>query len=128
MKEEKDVAKFYAYKKWRRKRGKSKDPTRIERITIRFTQKECELIRDRAKDCGLPLSTFVRLTLLDKPPREGMPYDTIMALQGLSGVTSELATLNRKAQIYNYIDKKKLQEICDYVVNYLEDVRSRWVN
>ena len=115
---------FYKYKR----RKKSTEPHRIMKITIRLYYKEYETLQRRVKKSGLSLSTFVRKCVFEKPPREGMPYDTIMAFRGLYGVISQLEEMQRIAKTFNYINKEKLEKTCDYLEKYLEDARETWIN
>jgi len=71
---------------------------------IRFTEKEYQMLCRRAKQTGLPKSTYIRFMIMGSCPKEHPDDRFHVVMRQLSGICNNAHQIARKANAFGFID------------------------
>lgn len=96
-------------------------------VSVKFSDKELELVDEYAYETNRLRSTYIRDIVLGRTPRQRPPeafYDVLKELRYISNNLNQLAI---KAHKLNYIDELKYQQEVDTLNNLILEIKNKYL-
>ena len=96
-------------------------------ISVKFSDKELDLIDNYAYETGRRRSTYIRDVVLGKPPRQKPPEEFYEILKMLRYMSSNLNQLAIKANKLKMIDELQYKKEVEILNQFILDVKNKFL-